>query len=98
MNKKKVYPIVQLLEKGDLKTKRQLGNIYFKRVLEPSDVQEILSLLEEAGARQSAEAASQSYYGEAMASLEDLDLPSEGLEQLAQLGRYIVGGLERGRE
>ena len=98
LNKKKLYPVVLLLEKGDLKTKRQLGNIYFKRVLEPSDVQEILSLLEEAGARQSAETASQSYYREAMESLDDLALPKEGLEQLAQLGQYIVGGSDRGRE
>ena len=96
MNKKKLYPVVLLLEKGDLKTKRQLGNIYFKRVLEPSDVQEILSLLEEAGARQSAETASQSYYREAMESLDDLALPKEGLEQLAQLCQYIVGGSYRG--
>ena len=89
-NKKKSFPIVQLLEKGDLKTKRQLGTIYFKRVLEPSDVQEILALLEEANARETAEAAAEAYLHEAMAALEGLDLPAEGLEQIGEIGQYIL--------
>jgi len=89
-NKKKSFPIVQLLEKGDLKTKRQLGTIYFKRVLEPSDVQEILALLEEAGARKTAEAAAEAYLQEAMAALEGLDLPAQGLEQIGEIGQYIL--------
>ena len=89
-NKKKGFPIIRLLEQGDLKTKRQLGAIYFKRVLEPPDVQEMLTLLEEADARKWAQAAAESYLQEAMVALEGLDLPSGALEQIAELGRYIV--------
>ena len=36
LNKKKLLPIVYALETGDLRTKRELGTIYFKRVLEPA--------------------------------------------------------------
>ena len=90
LNKKKSFPIVQLLEQGDLKTKRRLGTIYFKRVLEPSDLEEILALLEEKGARESAQAAAQSYYEKAIKALEGVELSSWGLQQITELGQYIV--------
>ena len=89
-NKKKSFPIVQTLENGDLKTKRKLGAIYFKRVLEPKDVQEILDVLDMCDARNAAEAAADTYFHEAMSALDDLDLPSQGLRQIQEVGRGIL--------
>ena len=88
-NKRKTYPIVRILEEGDLKTKRQLGTIYFKRVLEQSDVEEILRLLNEVDARSSAEAAAESYFQEALVILDGLHLGSRGRD-LVELGLYMA--------
>ena len=52
LNKKKLIPIVYAFEKADLGTKRRLGDIYFKRVLEQQDVPAVLGILEEMGARE----------------------------------------------
>ena len=98
LNKKKVYPIVLLLEKADLKTKRAIGNIYFKRVLEPSDVEGILSLLDESGTRKLAEDSAQRYYLEAMQILQDLGLPEDGLEELMRMAQCLVGSAEAGSD
>ena len=38
LNKKKLLPVVLALENANISQKRQLGEIYFKRVLEPQDV------------------------------------------------------------
>ncbi len=91
LNKNKTYPVVLLLETADLKTKRRLGGIYFKRVLEPSDAADILALLEEAGARQSAESAVRNYCRQSMEALERLSLPQEGLQGLARMAECITG-------
>ena len=52
LNKKKLLPVVRALEKANISQKRRIGDIYFKRVLEPQDVPSILGLLEELGARE----------------------------------------------
>ena len=52
LNKKKLIPIVYAFENADLSTKRRLGDIYFKRVLEQQDVPAVLAVLEEIGARE----------------------------------------------
>ena len=52
LNKKKLIPIVYAFENANLSTKRRLGDIYFKRVLEQQDVPAVLAVLEEIGARE----------------------------------------------
>ena len=51
LNKQKFLAIVYALQHGELKTKRQLGTLYLKRILEPTDLPQLLSLLEETGAK-----------------------------------------------
>ena len=51
LNKQKFLAIVHALQNGELKTKRQLGTLYLKRILEPTDLPQLLSLLEETGAK-----------------------------------------------
>ena len=52
LNKKKLIPIVYAFEKANITTKRRLGDIYFKRVLEQQDVPAVLAVLDELGARE----------------------------------------------
>ena len=90
LNKKKLYPIAALLESADLKTKRALGDIYFKRVLEPDDHQKLLDLLEANDVRAEAESAVCQYFQEAVNALGGADLESEGMEPLFDFARHLV--------
>ncbi len=46
MNKRKLYPVVWAFETATPKQRRQLGDFYFKRVLEPSDARNLARLVD----------------------------------------------------
>ena len=46
MNKRKLYPVVWAFEKATPRQRRQLGDYYFKRVLEPSDARELVRIVD----------------------------------------------------
>ena len=56
MNKKKLYPVVKAFEMASASERRALGDQYFKRVLEPSDVRSISVIVNELGAADAARA------------------------------------------
>jgi geranylgeranyl diphosphate synthase, type I len=56
LNKSKLHPVVAILESGTLAQKRQIGGIYFKRVMEAADVEHLAEVLATAGAREQSEA------------------------------------------
>ena len=90
LNKKKLLPIVYALETGDLPTKRQLGTIYFKRVLEPGDAQQVIVLLNERSAIEYAEGQVKEYSRMAAESLDGVDIPGHGKGQLEQLSQHVL--------
>jgi geranylgeranyl diphosphate synthase type I len=55
LNKSKLHPVVQILESGTLAQKREIGGIYFKRVMEATDVEHLADVLANAGARERSE-------------------------------------------
>lgn len=55
LNKSKTLPLALALQRGGPKEKRELGAFYVKRVLEPSDLPVLASVLERLGAFQEAE-------------------------------------------
>jgi geranylgeranyl diphosphate synthase type I len=55
LNKSKLHPVVAVLESGTLAQKRQIGGIYFKRVMESADVEHLAEVLAAAGAREQSE-------------------------------------------
>ena len=59
--KKKLLPIVHTLTTGEPSTRRELGTIYFKRVLEPRDVQHVVNILKESSALDFARNKAQEY-------------------------------------
>jgi len=98
LNKKKGYPIALVLNNSDMKTKRELGNMYYKRVLEPSDVKIISTILENAGTRQLAEADALRFYKQATSILEDLDLPTGRIKNLLNAAKHILDNDENQRQ
>ena len=52
LDKKKSLPLIHALENAPISSKRELGNIYMKRVLQPEDVAQIITILDESGSRQ----------------------------------------------
>ena len=56
MNKKKLYPVVKAFEMASTSERRALGDHYFKRVLEPSDVRNISTIVNDLGAADEARA------------------------------------------
>jgi geranylgeranyl diphosphate synthase type I len=76
LNKKKSLPLIFALEQGSSAVKRELGNIYIKRVLEPSDGARVIEMLEDVDARG---------YAERQA----LELANKGLTSLIAAGVSI---------
>jgi len=55
LNKKKLFPVIAALEKATPSQKRKLGDVYFKRVLEDSDLDAVLDVLNDLGGKEPAE-------------------------------------------
>ena len=91
LNKKKSLPLIYVLETASPSTKRELGTIYMKRVLEPQDVSRIIDILDQAGARQYAEGKARELVEQAMAAVEDIGLPSDGSELFRQVAETALG-------
>ena len=90
LNKKKSLPIIYAFEHSDIPTKRELGNIYMKRVLEQDDTARIIDILEKCDARQYAETQAQQLAEEVLATLRELCLPEEGLTSFETLCRWAL--------
>ena len=66
LNKKKSLPLIHAMETSPVAAKRELANIYIKRVLEPSDLSRIVEILDQAGSREFAESKAQEFADRAM--------------------------------
>ena len=84
MNKKKLLPVVYALEKATTAEKRRMGEIYFKRVLEPDDVAKLRGVIEELGARSECERLITRYREEAMDSLNVSGISGQGRVQIEE--------------
>jgi geranylgeranyl diphosphate synthase type I len=85
LNKKKLLPVVYALEVADVSVKRRLGDVYFKRVLDPDDVATVRQVLEELGAREYCEELVAGYRAQAESAL--------AIPQMSLDGAAAVNGL-----
>ena len=69
-----------------------MGEIYFKRVLDPADVEAIRDILDETGGRQFSEDMVRDLRLEALRVVEGIDLPPSSKEMLRQLEASILSG------
>ena len=91
MNKMKLLPVVYALENAKLSDKRKIGEIYFKRVLEPDDVVKLRGVIEEMGVRDACEKLVTQYHDEVVASL---GIPGISEEGRADIERFADSLLE----
>ena len=89
LNKKKLLPVVYALDKASISEKRRLGEVYFKRVLEPDDVPAIRRVLEELGAREYCEDLVRQYRRQAAEAVET-SLPPEGVAAVNELLDWLL--------
>ena len=92
LNKKKLLPLVYTVENADVSTKRRLGDIYFKRVLDAADVEVIRGILDEGGGRRFSEDMVGDLRRDALSVVDKTDLPASSKEMLNQLAASILSG------
>jgi len=90
LNKKKSLPLVHTLENADVSTKRALGAIYMKRVLEADDVKKMIEILDDTDARQTSQKKAQELVDEALIKVKGVS--QEGKTALVSLGQWAVDG------
>ena len=90
LNKKKSLPIVYAIENASGAERRTLGDVYFKRVMEPEDIDKIIEVLETLGAREFCQAKADALCDEAVQSLKDAGMTSQQTEGLEAMARFIV--------
>ena len=85
MNKKKLLPVVYAFEQSDVSAKRRLGDIYFKRVLDPDDVVRLREMVDEMGARQASENLVGTYRTAAMGALDVEGIAQDAKQDIERL-------------
>ena len=90
LNKRKSLPIVYALEEGPIRQKRALGNLYFKRVLEAADLDQLVSILDDVGSRAFAQQTVERFFEQAMHHLDDLPLSPAGRESLERVAHFLA--------
>ena len=91
LNKSKVYPVVHALEHASLTQKRELGAIYFKRVMEPSDLEGVRHVLDATGAREHAQARAAEEAAAAIQRLEGAGLGASAMERWRTIAAVLAG-------
>ncbi len=90
LNKKKSLPLVHTLETADVSTKRELGAIYMKRVLEADDIAKMSEILDSTDARQTSQAKAQELVDQGLARVDGIS--QDGKDALATLGQWAAEG------
>ena len=90
LNKKKSLPVIYALQNATGQQKHVLGDIYFRRVMEPDDLGLLIDVLETLGARDYAQEKVGLLKGEAIESLESATLTTQGKYNLEMLANNIL--------
>ncbi len=90
--KKKSLPIIHALEHGSVASKRELGAMYMKRVLDPEDSARLVSILDETGARTAAEGRARQIVEAGLEVVDGLELSPDGMDRLRELGNWALTG------
>ncbi len=85
MNKKKLLPVVYAFSKGSIREKRQLGDIYFKRVLEKEDIAKLRILIDTLEAEKDCVDLISHYRGNILEALNSANLDSEQKSDFTKL-------------
>ena len=89
LNKKKLFPVALALEAAELSVKRELGTLYFKRVLEADDVQKIGEILDGMSIKDRCQEKVDELCDKALAAVEGMELTESGREQVHSIVQHI---------
>ena len=89
-SKKKSLATAHAIENGTPTTRRQLGEIFMKRVLDPADLDEVTQILAETESRAFAESRIANLVDDAVIALESTGFSSEYKSSLAESAKLIV--------
>lgn len=90
LNKKKLLPIVYSIQTAKVREKRRLGEIFMKRVLEPTDVTTVRSILDDLGARRYSETLAEDYRSEAVNDLTGLSIIPQNDQSIITLTTILT--------
>lgn len=90
LNKKKLLPIILATSNSPITIKRQLGDIYFKRVLEKTDIERLLDILQKTDARSDSEEILSCYRSKISSELELLFGKSNPCTLLTKYVDYLL--------
>ena len=85
IQKKKNLPLIYAFEHSSLSVKRELGNIYMKRVLEPDDTLKVMELLNESTAKDYTENLVKVLVSESLAAMQNINILGDDLEAFESL-------------
>ena len=91
LNKSKLFPVAYALEHASIGQKRALGNIYFKRIMEPEDIGTLRGVLDELGIREKANERAVSLAEQAMDALAPAGLDAEALQRWESTVNTLIG-------
>ncbi len=91
LTKKKNLPVAHAIETAPLEIKRQLGDIYVQRVIDPTKIADVTSVVEQAGSKRFTIESVESKIAEASDVLENTDLSDEAKSKLGELVTAVAG-------
>ncbi len=92
LQKKKSLPLIHALATAPVATKRELGNIYLKRVPEPEDAARLVEILDQTDSRKFADDKARELAEQALASIDEAGLDPQGKAVLSDLGQLALEG------
>lgn len=91
MNKKKLYPVVRAFEIASPSERRRLGDYYFKRVLEPSDVKSLSAIISQLGVSEAADREIDARIARAVGTVQGALPSGPASDDLCELLRSLPG-------
>lgn len=88
--KKKTLPLVYALGNAKGTDKKNLQSIYQKDGIGPSDVAEVMRVLNKVDARGYAQSTAQRYHSEALSELDTVDLSPQAKEELRAIATFLL--------
>ncbi len=89
-NKKKTLPVLYAFEKASKENRKLMADVYEKDELSDDDVNKILNVLEEVGAREGCQKIASKFEREALEELDRTGIQNEAMDKLKTLTNFLV--------
>ena len=90
LNKKKGYPVILSLAEAPISQKRELGTLFFKRVLESRDIEQVKAILDGLGSREKAQQVARDTVRNAEKHLSEVGLTDNNLDDIRRTCEWLA--------